>query len=180
MITQQDVNTIANIIKWGCLAPIAAVILLCLSLYIFRPFIDTADYGFVPELSLQYKIKRDSYKTEDGRKFLHARLYFSRTDTFETDYIDFHFTVVNYPKIYYVEPDTFYIVDRDSEHIQDIHSKEFNIVYIDHKSGDKKDEREDSVLRAKSYHFYLYSYCNTITIFDQQGKMIFEKNHSIF
>ena len=179
MITQQDVNTIVNIIKWGCLAPIAAVILLCLSLYIFRPFIDTADYGFVPELSLQYKIKRDSYKTEDGRKFLHARLYFSRTGTFETDYIDFHFTQDCCPRIYYVEPDTLYIVDRDSD-IQDIHSKEFNIVYIDRKIGDKKDERDDSVLRAKSYHFNLYGYCDIITIFDQQGKMIFEKNHSIF
>lgn len=179
MITQQDVNTIANIIKWGCLAPIAAVILLCLFWYIFSPFIDTANYGSVPELSFQYKITGDSYETDDGRTIHTARLYFSRTDTFETDYIDFHYTVVNYPRIYYVEPDTFYIVDRDSEHIQDIHSKEFNIVYIDRKSGDKKDEREDSVLRAKSYKFNLNVFCNMITIFDKQGKIIFKKNHSI-
>lgn len=186
MITQEDANTYARVIKWGCLAPICVGILLCIAMYIIGLFIDTSDKGFVSELNLHYKIDSSSYDMDDGRRIYQARLYFSRTDSFGSDYIDFHFTEVNYPQIYYIEPDTFYIIDRNSWYIQDIISKDFSIQYISRTDDDylhdrhKIIENEDSVLRARSYKIALYNFCNVVTVFDKKGKIIYDKNFKFF
>lgn len=193
ILLQRIVDIYAKVIKWGCLMPIAAGFLILLILPVVGLFVDLSDVGYVPELDLHYKITRDSYDTDDGRNIKQARLYFSRTDTFETDYIDFKYTVVNYPIIYYVKPDTFYIVDRDNL-IQDISSKEFNIISLNHNKAPIKEietlkeyeeryirqKHEDSILRAKSYNFDLSGYTNYVTIFDPQGEIIYEKNFKLF
>ncbi|MDE5555723.1 MAG: hypothetical protein K2J10_11160, partial [Muribaculaceae bacterium] len=98
-----------------------------------------------------------------------------------------------YPKIYYVKPDTFYIVDEDRL-IQDISSKELNIIYLNHdnelikgiesiseyEERLKRQKREDSILSAKSYSFKLSGYTNYVTIFDPQGEIIYKKNFKLF
>lgn len=142
--------------------------------------------GYVPELDIHYRkksMKNDNYIPDDGRRIFRGKLFFSRTDTFETDYIDFNFTPVDCPKIYFVEPDTFYIIDRYGE-INEIQNKEFKIVYVNHTEDRlhryKEYQSEDSFLRAKSYTFELYDFANRVSVFDPQGNLIYQKNHTIF
>ena len=192
-IIQRIIDTCTIVIKLGCLVPIALGILFFIIMAIVGQFVELDDIGYVPEVSLHYKIKRNSYTTLDDRTIYQARLYFSRTDSFDTDYIDFNYSEVVYPKIYYVKPDTFYIVDEDRL-IQDISSKELNIIYLNHdnelikgiesiseyEERLKRQKREDSILRAKSYSFQLSGYTNYVTIFDPQGEIIYKKNFKLF
>ncbi len=196
IIIQRMVDAYAKGIRWGCLMPIAIGFLILLVYVIVGRFTDTGDIGFVPELNLHYKIVHDYRDNEDGKRIYQARLYFSRTDTFATDYIEFDYTPVDYPNICYVEPDTIYVIDRyySKPLIQNIINKEFNIVYLSHQRGfqpeiesyddyiyrSEKFEREDSMLTEKSYSFALYNFVNDITVFDLQGKIIYEKSFGLF
>ena len=71
-------------------------------------------------------------KLEHGRGYEGHRIYISKTDSFGSDYIQFNSTEVTAPEIYYVEPDTLYVRDRDSFYVTDIKSLQFKIKHINH------------------------------------------------
>ena len=69
---------------------------------------------------------------EHGRVYEGHLIYISKTDSFGSDYIQFNSTEVTAPEIYYVEPDTLYVRDRDSFYVTDIKSLQFKIKHINH------------------------------------------------
>lgn len=141
---------------------------------------------YIPEVNLHLKLRGDC-------------IYFSKTDTFGSDYIDFNCTQVTAPDIYYVAPDTIYVVDKDSYYVNDINSEQFKIKYINHiyppeltldadsatfygfLNDLKRIERDDSVLKAKPhYHITFHDNASGITVFDPNAKMILNQSAITF
>lgn len=122
----------------------------------------------------------------------HARLYISKTDSLGSDYIDFRFTQVTCPEIYFVEPDTLFVIDKNNFYIRDIKSSHFVIEQINLISPEDLDstrydhivrsikalEINDSIrsaIKAKSnYYFSFGDNATEIFICDNNHKIIAE------
>lgn len=132
-------------------------------------------------------------KLEHGRGYEGHRIYISKTDSFGSDYIQFNSTEVTAPEIYYVEPDTLYVRDRDSFYVTDIKSLQFKIKHINHiypppltmpcdsatysnfRITMRNIEQIDSCLKSKAdYKIYFYDYATCFSVFDSEKKLVLD------
>lgn len=132
--------------------------------------------GYVDEANIYLKLAHES--NYDG-----CRIYISRSDKFGSDYIQFNYTQVTAPKIYFVEPDTLYVIDKDSFYITDLKNEQFVIKYINHiypqipsknyKQNMERIAREDSIIKAKP-HFSIDIGDNAdiLTVFNPESKIV--------
>ena len=146
----------------------------------------TSSYEIIdPENGIHYKLTK-----RDGS----ARLYISHTDSFGPDFVDFRYKGIALPELYYVEPDTIYIIDENSNYVRDINARHFVIKHVDllypqlahPDSGaiqfknylDSLDavSAERAIIRAKPhYTIDIMENANGISVFNPQGELITRK-----
>ncbi len=175
--------------RWGCLVPIVLLIGIYWICRIVPYETNVIDIG-----NGELFLKLERFGVNKG-----ARLYVSRSKNITSDYIDFNYTQITAPKIYFVSPDTIYMVDEDGFYIKQIKSKEVIIKYINHVYPEdltlsidsvafcdylREHERiseEDSILRAKSrYCIYFYDNASGIYVFDAEGQLVLREACRIF
>lgn len=166
--------------SYGCFLP--AVLIICVIIFRLNIHWGTTRTIYIPEMNVYLKLDRSTF----GKT---ARLGISRSDDVATDYIRFNYTQVSGPDIYYVKPDTFYVIDSNSFYIKDIKSNQFNMRYINQihpqatlePQSDTYDyfkimenlEREDSIINAKKHYSMVISdNAGRLTVLNPSNKVI--------
>lgn len=173
----------------GCIIAILAPFIGILTFYVFvfaiNSFFGEDHIIYIQETNTYYKLEQ----VNDN-----ARLYISRTDTFGSDYVEFHYTPATFPEFYFVAPDTLIFIDDNGFYGRDVKSDQFIIEQMDRRSSpglgpdsnyddylimieaDRIRDSINTVLQARPhYSIRIHDYATGITIFNPQKEKIASK-----
>lgn len=164
------------------------IILLLFICYLSACSEKTTQTVFIPKLGLSLGLTRYIIPWDDYNR---ARLWIGKNDSMASDYIEFNYVQCGNPIIYFVKPDTLYIIDRNNFHRISFNKQKYNINFIDRPypenipiSDSKRFSqmitaqdsiyRLDSIIQDKSdYRIIFHDNAMGFDIFDKKSKLVY-------